>query len=490
MTRTQTPGPGLTPGPNGTMLETLLYELPSIVDEQLKDLACTPEMQQRILYRCLNSAPEPAKKSPFARFASSAAAKAVAGAAVVLLAAGGIALSGTSGTSGPLLNSAPLTQEAAGDAQESGAAVGESSPMLDEALPDEALPDGSLSDGALPDAFESPTPEAGAPETEPPQNGLPAGEPNGTGDAPLVGSLQSGAPEDEETAAAEGSGSTEKDFPEEALPEESVEEGVVEDVVEGAEEGPWDESGAGSNAPPADVPEDEFETPEEDPEEVFPEHDVPDGAQEGSGGLPEGGALPPSDGAQGDSPTNGSESTEETVDTPTDGLEPPDSSDDPPTGDSANDGGGDDAGGDASEAHAAELARLAALSNDLVTVTVLSTGAHAVSTQTGEVLLDAGKLYQEAAMTPGGMGVTNGEWFVYAVAEVQVQSSLTGASAGTLSLILPNSLSLEPGLTVHLLVGESPSLQAGGFTLSLPESSAVSWVSAEDYEALAALLTG
>lgn len=488
MTRTQTPGPGLTPGPNGTMLETLLYELPSIVDEQLKDLACTPEMQQRILYRCLNSAPEPAKKSPFARFASSAAAKAVAGAAVVLLAAGGIALSGTSGTSGPLLNSAPLTQETAGETQESGAAVGESSPMLDEALPEEALPDGALSDGALPDALESPTPEAGAPETEPPKNGLPAGEPNGTGDAPLVGSLQSGAPEDEENAVDEGS--TEKDFPEEALPEESVEEGVVEDVVEGAEEGPWDESGAVGDAPPAGVPEDEFETPEEDPEEVFPEQDVPDGTQEGSGGLPESDALPPSDGAQEDSPTTGSESAEETVDPPTDGLKPPDSLDGAPTGGSANDDASNDAGDDAGEAHAAELARLAALSNDLATVTVLSTGAHAVSTQTGEVLLDADTLYQEAAMTPGGMGVTNGEWFVYAVAEVQVQSSLTGASAGTLSLILPNGLSLEPGLTVHLLVGDSPSLQAGGFTLSLPESSAVSWVSAEDYDALAALLTG
>ena len=468
MTRTQTPGPGLTPGPNGTMLETLLYELPSIVNEQLKDLACTPEMQQRILYRCLNSTPEPAKKSPFARFASSASAKAVAGAAVVLLAAGGIALSGTSGTSGPLLNSAPLTQEAAGETQESGAATGESSPMLDEALPEEALPDGALSDEALPDTLESPAPEAGAPETEPPKNGLPAGEPNGTGDAPLVGSLQSGAPEDEENAVDEGS--TAEDFPEEELPEEGVEEGVVEDVVEGAEEGPWDESGAGSNAPPADVPENEFETPEEDPEEVFPEQDAPDGVQE-------------------DSPTIGSESAEETTEPTTGGLEPPDSSDGAPTGNGASDDAITGAGDDASEAHAAELARLAALSNDLVTVTVLSTGAHAVSTQTGEVLLDAGKLYQEAAMTPGGMGVTNGEWFVYAVAEVQVQSSLTGASAGTLSLILPNGLSLEPGLTVHLLVGDSPSLQAGGFTLSLPESSAVSWVSAEDYDALAALLT-
>lgn len=133
----------------------------------------------------------------------------------------------------------------------------------------------------------------------------------------------------------------------------------------------------------------------------------------------------------------------------------------PPPATGASDDASTGAGDDASEAHAAELARLAALSNDLATVTVLSTGAHAVSTQTGEVLLDAGKLYQEAAMTPGGMGVTNGEWFVYAVAEVQVQSSLTGASAGTLSLILPNGLSLEPGLTVHLLVGDSPSLQAG-----------------------------
>lgn len=138
-----------------------------------------------------------------------------------------------------------------------------------------------------------------------------------------MGGLQSGAPEDEETAVDEGS--TEKeDFPEEALPEEGVVEGAEEGVVEGAEEGPWDESGAGSNAPPADVPEDEFETPEEDPEEVFPEHDVPDGAQEGSGGLP--------DGVQEDPSTTGSESAEETTDPPTDGLEPPDSSDGAPTG--------------------------------------------------------------------------------------------------------------------------------------------------------------
>ena len=483
MTRTHRPGPGQAPTPSEAALESLLYALPAIVNEQLKDLTCTPELQQRILYRCLNSTPEPAKKSPFARFASSASAKAVAGAAVVLLAAGGIALSGTSGTSGPILNSAPLTQEAAGDAQESGAAVGESSPMLDEALPDEAFPDGALSDEALPDAFESP-----APETEPPKHGLPAGEPNGTGDAPLVGGLQSGAPEDEENAVDEGSAA--EDFPEEELPEEGVVDGAVEGVVEDAVEGPWDESGAGGGAPPAGVPENEFETPEEDPEEVFPEQDAPDGAQEESGGLPESGALPPSDGAQEDSPTTGSESAEETVEPPTGGLEPPDSSDGAPTGGSVSgDAGSGSASGDASEAHAAELARLAALSNDLATVTVLSTGAHAVSTQTGEVLLDADTLYQEAAMTPGGMGVTNGEWFVYAVAEVQVQSSLTGASAGTLSLILPNGLSLEPGLTVHLLVGDSPSLQAGGLTLSLPESSAVSWVSAEDYEALAALLT-